>query len=279
MRSILITLDKTPSCATAQALAIGLARRNGAMLKGVIATDISDLEAMEPAPIGGMERAYERMVLRRRRADERRQMAAQLPDAFENACAAEGQNCSVTRLGSAVEVGLLRLIETVDLVVTGRDAQFHFEASDGAAPLLDVIIARGARPVLVTGEGSIDGGPVLVAYDGSASAARSLQLAVLLGMFAGRAVQVVSIRRHAASARKTAMRAAAFLESHGIGAAIEPRELSAEPAELLMKHADKVRASLLIMGAFGNRGLREMLFGSCTRRMYDACSTPLFISR
>jgi nucleotide-binding universal stress UspA family protein len=34
---------------------------------------------------------------------------------------------------------------------------------------------------------------------------------------------------------------------------------------------------MLVMGAFGHRGFREILFGSCTRHLFNTAPLPLFI--
>jgi nucleotide-binding universal stress UspA family protein len=277
VRSILITLDKTPSCVAARTFAVALSRRTGAALKGVTAVDVSDLEGVEVAPIGGIEHAYDRMKHRQQQAELRRSAAAGMPHEFQRACSIDGVRSQFAALEGDIKGELLQLIETVDLVLTGRDAQFHFEPSDGVAPLVEFIVAQGSRPALVTGPSFSEQGSVLVAYDGSRPAAKSLQLAVLLGMFAGRTAHVVSIHKEADPARTMAARAASYLSTHDIDARAEPLASSADPADLLMGYAEKIGACLLVMGAFGHRGLREMLFGSCTRRLYDSASVPLFI--
>ena len=44
-----------------------------------------------------------------------------------------------------------------------------------------------------------------------------------------------------------------------------------------MRRAAELGARLLVMGAFGHRGFREILFGSCTRRLFKTAPLPLFI--
>ncbi|MGE3906894.1 MAG: hypothetical protein AB7F36_13155, partial [Reyranellaceae bacterium] len=54
MRSILLTVDDTPSAATAKRIALALARRNGASIDGIAGIDVSDLEqAAAAAGAGG----------------------------------------------------------------------------------------------------------------------------------------------------------------------------------------------------------------------------------
>ena len=193
MRSILVTVDDTPSAAAARRIALGLARQTGASIKGVVGIDVSDLEGGEPAPIGAMRYAQDRRRHRAKVAYERRARVAEMPQSFVQSCAAAGIEARCHTIDGDIAAELLRAIETADMVVTGQDTEFHLEASDEVSPLVEHIVARGCRPVLVPGPEAAEEGPVVVAYDGSVPAAKALQLAVLLGVFGSSPARVVSV--------------------------------------------------------------------------------------
>ncbi|MBX9944162.1 MAG: universal stress protein [Reyranella sp.] len=280
MRSILVTVDDTPSSVAARTLAAALARQTGASLRGMTGIELSDIDRVEAVPLGGAELAYHRLRHRQQQAAERRARVAGLPTAFQRSLAEQGLEAPCSVIETDVRGALLCEIQTCDLVVTGRDTEFHLEPGDGVAPLVEHLIARGGRPVVVTGPAA-GTGPAMVAYDGSAPAAKALQMAVLLGLFGapGRsgAAHVVSIHRDRAEASAVAARAGAFLALHGVEAKLEPGAAAGDPADFLMRRAAELGARLLVMGAFGHRGFREILFGSCTRRLFDAAPLPLFI--
>jgi nucleotide-binding universal stress UspA family protein len=277
MHSILVTVDDTPSCVAAKTLALSLARQTGAAIRGVTGIDLSDIDRVELAPIGGAGYAYARLQHREERAKQRRARIAELPDVFQRSLAAEGVEARCHTMESDVRSELLRVVETCDLVITGRDAEFHLEPLEGMTPLVEHIVAQGCRPVIVTGPDSIRNGPVLVAYDGSAPAAKALQAAALLGIFRSSGVHVVSVCRERAEASSIAGRARAFLEPYGVDVDIDAAGSSDHPADILSKRAAEIGARMLVMGAFGHRGFREILFGSSTRRLFDAVPLPLFI--
>ena len=277
MRSILVTVDDTPSAIAARAIAAGLARQCGARVRGVTALDVSDLEGAEAVPMGGAQLGYERYRRRQELARERRERVAGLPAMFERALAESGMHAPCTTLDADIRVGLLRLIETSDLVVTGRDTDFHLEPLDGVTPLVDHIIAKGCRPVVVCGPYWNERGPVMVAYDGSAPSAKALQIAALMGIFGSADVRVVSVSREAAAAVTAAERARSYLHLHGFDCELEAVETTENPADVLLRRASETGARLLVMGAFGHRGFRELLFGSTTRRLFDSAPVPLFI--
>lgn len=282
MRSILVTVDDTPSSLAARALAAALARQAGASLRGATGIELSDLDKVEAVPLGGVQYAYDRLKHRERQAAERRARVAGLQTAFQRSLAEQGLEAPCSMIEADVRGALLREIQTCDLVVTGRDTEFHLEPGDGVAPMVEHLIARGGRPVVVSGPAAAGTGPVMVAYDGSAPSAKALQMATLLGLFgpagsAPGAVHVLSIHRDRAEASGVAARSGAFLASHGIEATLESRAAAGDPADLLMRRAGEIGARMLVMGAFGHRGFREILFGSCTRRLFNTAPLPLFI--
>jgi nucleotide-binding universal stress UspA family protein len=277
MHSILVTVDDTPSCVAARELALSLARQSGASIRGVTGVDLSDIDRVELAPIGGAGYAYARLQRRNEQSEHRRARIAELPEAFQRSLAAEGMEAACHTMESDVRGELLHMVETCDLVVTGRDAEFRLEPLEGVAPLVEYVIARGCRPVIVTGPDPVGNGPVLVGYDGSAPAAKALQAAGLLGIFGSAAVHVVSVCRDRAEASGIADRARQFLKPYGVSVDIDPVGSSDRPDEILLKRASDIDARMLVMGAFGHRGLRDILFGSSTQRLFEAAPLPLFI--
>jgi nucleotide-binding universal stress UspA family protein len=277
MHSILVTVDDTPSCIAAKGLALSLARQTGATIRGVTGIDVSDIDGVEPAPVGGAGYAYARLQHRERQANERRARIAGLPESFQRSLAAEGVEARCHMMELDIRGELLRMVETCDLVVTGRDAEFHLEPLEGMTPLVEHIVARGCRPVVVTGPDNIGNGPVVVAYDGSGPAAKALQAAALLGIFRSSGAHIVSVCRDHAEASDIAGRAREFLKPYGVDVDMDAVGSSDHPADVLLKRAAEIGARMLVMGAFGHRGFREILFGSSTRRLFDAVPLPLFI--
>lgn len=277
MPSILVTVDDTPSAVAARKLAVTLARQCGARIKGVTALDLADLDRVEPFPTGSAQHAYDRLKHREKLAAERRAQIAGLPTLFRRSMADAGIETDCLTLEGDVRKQLLAMIETCDLVVTGRDTEFHLEPIEGMTSLVEHIIAKGCRPVVVTGPELPASGPVLVAYDGSAPAAKALQMAAVMGVFTAAKAHLLSIAQDRSTATIVAERARTFLEGHGIVAEIETIGSTDHPARILVKRASEIDARLLVMGAFGHRGFREILFGSTTRHLFDQNPRPLFI--
>ena len=166
--------------------------------------------------------------------------------------------------------------------MTGRDAEFHLEPGDGVAPMVEHLIARGGRPVVVSGPAAAGTGPVMVAYDGSAPSAKALQMATLLGVWSRQAAlpaRSMSCRSTATAPRRRELRRGRAPSwrrtvSRRHSNPVSPPTI---PADFLMRRAGEFGARMLVMGAFGHRGFREILFGSCTRHLFNTAPLPLFI--
>ena len=277
MRSILVALDATLSSEQAQAIALAQAVRRNARLSAVVAIELSDVEREEMMPIAGAALAYDRLKHRDAVMAARRTRFAEIGAAFAQRASAAGVATTVTTLEGNVRRAMLRLLEAQDLLVVGRDTEFHLEASGALTSTVELLIAQGSRPTLVTGPTAPQSGPILVAYDGSAASARALHIATLLGLFDGEAVHVLSTMPHGEDARLATERACGLLDLYGIRAEPNPITSGEDPATVVLREVAAHGARMLVMGAYGNRGWRESLFGSCTRHLLTSSPVPLFI--
>ncbi len=90
-------------------------------------------------------------------------------------------------------------------------------------------------------------------------------------------VHVISVSPHGNDAARHTERARQFLRFHKIEAIPLVLESSVEPGTAILEQVGLVGAGLLVMGAYGQPGLREFFLGSVTRRMLAECPVPLFL--
>lgn len=90
-------------------------------------------------------------------------------------------------------------------------------------------------------------------------------------------VHLVSVAASREEARTTAQRGAAYLELYGISVQTHAVASSVDPSEILLAQAQSIDAGIVVMGAFGHRGWRKALLGSCTRRLFEESATSLFV--
>jgi nucleotide-binding universal stress UspA family protein len=101
----------------------------------------------------------------------------------------------------------------------------------------------------------------------------------LLGLAENRAVHVMTVADGSDAATQTAGRACDLLARHGAShnraIGLGDRE-AGTPSETILGLAKSIGASMIVMGAYGRRGIRE-IFGSTTREVLNACPTVLFL--
>src|SRR5262249_11791441 len=139
------------------------------------------------------------------------------------------------------------------------------------------VIRHTSRPVVVVPEQPTVEGVVVVAYDGSPAAARSLRDFVASGLADRRTVHVVSIGVDRLIAEEHAGQAAEYLRLHDIPPTSHVEVTGMSPARTLLSKATELRAGLLVAGAFGRSKVREILFGSTTAILLRDTTIPLFM--
>jgi nucleotide-binding universal stress UspA family protein len=270
MRRILFATDGSPSDAAARQSAVNLARRFEAKIAALGIVDAPWITHGEAVPLGAM--AY-------KHASEEEQL--QSGHKRVHAALEELRVAKIAETTAEIEGDPARLIaeeaSAHDIVVIGRATRFHLGSGEGVSPLLKELVRVTPRPVLAVGDKPATGARVLVAFDGSAAAARAMHLAALLGLTAKSEVQVLSIDDDAPTAQERAARAASLLRTHGATLASSGISSAADPADVILDQLRRFEADTIVMGAYGHHGLREAIFGSCTRRLLADCAASLFL--
>lgn len=268
LRSILLVLDDTPGATAARDVAFALARRTGAAVTAVQVLDRPHTTgAHEAVPIGAAAFAARR----------NEKLAAAVQEEAEAVLSAARSATGdlpfdVVRREEAPEPALLAEGAAHDLIVIGRDSTLGLEqAEDGLSPTIEALIRDGARPLLVVppGVAADAAGPVLIGYDGSVPAMRTLQLFALLRPAEDAPVKLLDF-----SEGGTAV-ALGYLARHGLAAESAPAQGDAH--EALLAAAGTLPARLLVLGADEEGGVARLIFGSATARLLRAAPCPVFI--
>jgi len=139
---------------------------------------------------------------------------------------------------------------------------------------LDQVLRLTPRPVLCVPVARTDGSPVLVAYDGSLPAARTLHAFAVIGLAAGRAMHVLSL---GSDAQEHAQLAGDYLRGHDLAPTLHVEGYSARPAQRIEEIVQQLGAGLIVMGTYGQPRLKEILFGSVTKAVLAGTQLPLFL--
>lgn len=173
---------------------------------------------------------------------------------------------------------LVTMTEELRLAVLG----LHGEDSSDAAERhigsqLETVIRRVQRPILLTPEHFKAPQSAMLAFDGSATTRKGVELLAQSPLFKGMPIHVVMVDADTDSHWEQLRSAQHILEQQGheVQLALVPGEV--EPA--LHQYQAQHNIDLMVMGAYGHSRIRQFLVGSTTTSMLQRSQTPLLILR
>lgn len=170
----------------------------------------------------------------------------------------------------------------VDLVIFSQGDQNRLQSV--IKGLSDDVLLHLGRPALIVpyiGVSNSTFRRVLVAWDGSRSAARAVNDAIPFLQQAD-TVEVFTIQESGKSATYSSNNnenICTHLLRHGIGTistSVPPGSIN--PGATILNHASDSGADLLVIGAYGHSRLRETVFGGVTKLLLKSMTLPLFMS-
>ncbi|GEO13118.1 universal stress protein [Microvirga aerophila] len=207
-------------------------------------------------------------------------LANAVAEAARQAAATSGLSCTTEspQLGYRDLVrNLAGLARTHDLTVL--DAEPAALATDRG--LIEAVLTDSGRPLVIVPPGRVTFAcaRIVVAWDGSAKAARALNDALPF-LHAAESVELVSVTGEKdLDDTVPGADAAVHLARHGIEARVSSLPaLEGDVAETLRQHASVAGADLIVMGAFAHSRLRQMVLGGTTQSLLKNCPAPLFLS-
>jgi nucleotide-binding universal stress UspA family protein len=281
IRSILLPIGEGPLSAVAREHAFWLARKDGSRIHALAVIDIKSFEIpVLGTPDGFMPSVVTPPITESQNLlSEMTSLARERLQAVARECTARSIACS-TDIKTGIPGELIaREAMAHDIVIMSRGGYTRAPSGDGRLdPLVSQVIRGSIRPVLVSGEKFQAGETLhlLVAFDGSIHAGRVLTVAAELGRRPGVKCTLVTISATEDAGAETQAPAEAYLSHHGI-TPTKQVVLGARPSEMICELVAKVNADILIMGAYGHRPMREMLFGSTTERVLSHCLATVIL--
>jgi nucleotide-binding universal stress UspA family protein len=283
IKRILVALDTDADTPVAINTAMDIARRHDAELSGLALIDVEAIDTETAG--GGIGSMYYAEKMRRSLTDEVRTRAQTLLGSFVETVEQAGIRHSGDHVGQdGVVRNLVDDMRTHDLLITGRESHFYYADEGEASDTILKIIESGAAATLVVGETPVAVERVLVAYDGSSAAARTLQKFVHLSPF-GRdvRVEIVHVHREGAEARLMSERllqdAKVYVDAHGYTNTLVTSLEGDAVSERILAHAATQEADLIVSGAYAKTGLKRFFLGSSAPRLVSDATVPLFLYR
>ncbi len=276
IKEALVCLESSPSSEAATRLAITIADDFKARLVGLVIVDEPDIRAGTPTGIGGASFKVERddaLV-----ADARKNAADALA-LFERRCREARVEARGLEVVGRPAASILAEMETRDITIIGRDANFRFEIESDDTATREEILHRAAQPVLIVPEGVEGplGKNVVVAYDGSRAAKRAIASFAASGLAQSRNVHVATVDDSGEQAYEMASAGVKALVDLGVAATPHNIVSALSNVDALFAFANELGASLIVMGAFAHSRLAHLFHGSVTRGLVERTATPLYL--
>ena len=180
------------------------------------------------------------------------------------------------RHGGLVET-LTELEEDIRLLVLGKRGEEADVASEHLGSHLERVIRTLRRPILVTTGEFRPPQRVMLAFDGSATARKGLEMVAGSPLFKGLPCHLVMVGTDNSETQSELCRARQVLEQAGFDtpAVILPGEAES----MLGRYQQEHGIDLMIMGAYGHSRIRHLLIGSTTTAMLRKSTIPLLLLR
>jgi nucleotide-binding universal stress UspA family protein len=277
VEKILVGLDGSEYSDTALQYALHLAQRLHASVHGVHVIDIVQVESPLLYDLSGAIGAapYLNMTSQMRQTLELR--GEMILQQFRQACErarVEGVEHQIT---GVVATEILRYAEDMDLVLLGRGG-LHIGLSKALlGSVVDTVVRRSGKPIMVSPLQYYLPRQPLVAIDGSPSALAALDYAALFVRTLELPLHVVHCTTAPASGQELLEAARDRLAALGVPCTTDL--CMGNPHEDLVAYMMEHGHDMLFAGAFGRTRIVEWVLGSTTQYLLRTCPSPLLLCR
>ena len=270
--TILVATDGSEAAAAAERFGAELAGRLKAQLLGVSVVEDRFTRGMAEDGLGVVPPSLEAMAayLKTRADASCRRLAVR--------ARAVGVEHSTEVLTGIADDRIVERGQKADIIVLGRDGQHAAYRTGLIGATASGVIRKTAKSALAVPTGAQLSGPILLAFDGSAGSKIGAKLAVRIATQLGEPIHVFvdSKDKGRAIARFEAVRGL-------VGALPVPvREISStlgRPDVKIVDSAREVRASLIVMGAYGRNRITEYFLGSNASAVVRTSSVAVLLAR
>jgi nucleotide-binding universal stress UspA family protein len=275
-KSIVVHLDTGSRAQVRLQLAIELASRFGAFLRGVYCVFTPDPRSFHV--MAGTAEYYDQHEKRRQ------QERGALERLFHGELARANVDGEwIVATGSADDE-LARYARRADLAVVGQDDPFDPESYVGEHFPENVVMSAGRPVLLVPFSGSFVhvGRRIMIAWDGSREATRAVHDALPL-LKLSELVTVVTINAmdgEVPGSRVPGSDLATLLARHGVKiTTLDIEGVKDVPiGDMLLARVEDTSADLVVMGGYGHTRWQELILGGATRTVLQSMTVPVLMS-
>ncbi|MDP3421450.1 MAG: universal stress protein [Thiobacillus sp.] len=180
------------------------------------------------------------------------------------------------RHGELVDT-LLEFQSDIRLLVMGRQGEHGDSAGEHIGSHLENVVRTLHRPILVIPGDYTEPQRILVAFDGSATTRKAVEMVAASPLFRGLPCHVVMVGADKPEAHEQLEWARATLAKAGFEVTASLRAGQVE--DVLCAYRTEYAIDLIVMGAYGHSKIREFLVGSTTTKLIRQAKIPLLLLR
>jgi len=158
------------------------------------------------------------------------------------------------------------------LLVLGKGTQ-----GDALGVHIEPAVRALHRPILLTDKPLVDPKRFLLAFDGSPTARKTLDMVATSPLLKGCECTLLMVGPSTFDTRQELDKAAQTLCDAGFTVTTEL--LAGEADEVILQQLNASQSDLLVMGAYGHSRIRHLLVGSTTSTLVRKASTPMLLLR
>lgn len=180
------------------------------------------------------------------------------------------------RHGELVDT-LLEFQGDIRLLVMGRQGEHGDSAGEHIGSHLENVVRTLHRPILVIPADYSEPRRILVAFDGSATTRKAVEMVAASPLFRGLPCHVVMVGADKQEAHEQFEWARTTLAQAGFEVTASLR--SGQVEDVLCAYRNEYAIDLIVMGAYGHSKIREFLVGSTTTKLIRQAKIPLLLLR
>lgn len=283
IKKILIPTDGSVNSLTALEYGIYIARKLEASLTGLYVIDVNLIQgpmltdisgSVGMPPYEGFFEAIEKSL------DEK---ADFILKEFQQHCQKSGIKAETKKVIGKISSIIIEEAQTADLILMAKKGEnFHLKEGGLLGSVAEAVTRNSGKPVLITPEKFVEIESMALAFDGSVSATKALNLSLTLSQQNAWPLTVIIIT---ADSKKAAALIAQVEEANQKDTD-EPQMADCATIILTGKESEKIieficegAVELMVMGAYGHNRLRELFLGSTTSQVIRKSPIPVLLIR
>lgn len=277
IKRILIALDPDEDTPIATQYAISLAKNNDASVTGLAVVDTSNI--YPTGIIGNPDETHHARNLWEELTEESRNIATKLIDNFRSDVEKAGVRHSEIKKEGASYDRIIEGMKYHDLLVVGRDSHFFYNEPKQDTKTLAQVVKYGVSPTLIVTHHFNEVKKVLIAFDGSRPAARSLKSFAHLKPFGNDIdIELLHVQDEESSDESALRYADEYLKEHNFDNVTTKILAKEKISEQILTRSREIDADLIVLGAHAVSAIKRLTFGSTTHDLITQTDKPLFMT-